>query len=152
MFESVLVICVGNICRSPIGERLLKMSLPNLRVGSAGLQALVGEAADPHAAAAAERRGIDVSGHVARKFTADLGRSHDLLLVMEQSHRNDIARQFPYLSGRTMLFGQWLHGTPDIPDPYRRPAAVHDETVALLSEGANAWAQRLAQKQLFQNY
>ncbi len=145
MVASVLVLCVGNICRSPVGERLLKMCLPHLRVGSAGLHALVGQAADSEASAAAKRQGIDVSGHKARQFTPDLGAAHDLILVMEHSHRNEIARQFPHLSGRTMLFGRWLSGTPDVLDPYRRPPAAHDETVTLLSAGAKAWAQRLSQ-------
>ncbi|MFA9231998.1 MAG: protein tyrosine phosphatase, partial [Microgenomates group bacterium] len=46
MFNSILVVCVGNICRSPVGERVLQAALPNLIVSSAGVAALVGNPAD----------------------------------------------------------------------------------------------------------
>ena len=50
MFNKILVVCVGNICRSPTGERLLKNYQPALTVDSAGLGALVGKGADERAA------------------------------------------------------------------------------------------------------
>lgn len=148
MFGSVLVVCVGNICRSPIGERVLSMALPKLRVGSAGLDALVGHAADATAAEVAARHGVDVSGHVARNLTADLGAAHDLILVMERAHRREIAERFPQLSGRTMLFGHWIDDGAEIPDPYGRAAAVHEKTVSLVLRAGHAWLARLGVGQL----
>lgn len=145
MFGSVLVVCVGNICRSPVGERLLSASLPGITVGSAGLGALVGQPADPLATEAAAAQGIDLGGHVARQLTAALGARHDLILVMERDHRRDIAQTLPQLAGRTMLFGQWIDGGTDIPDPYRRPRAAHDATVALIRRAADGWIDRLRQ-------
>ncbi|EBZ7918787.1 protein tyrosine phosphatase, partial [Salmonella enterica subsp. enterica serovar Rissen] len=50
MFNKILVVCVGNVCRSPTAERLLKRFHPSLTVASAGLGALVGKGADPAAA------------------------------------------------------------------------------------------------------
>ncbi len=49
MFNKILVVCVGNVCRSPTAERLLKRFHPSLTVASAGLGALVGKGADPAA-------------------------------------------------------------------------------------------------------
>lgn len=49
MFNNILVVCVGNICRSPTAERLLQRYHPELKVESAGLGALVGKGADPTA-------------------------------------------------------------------------------------------------------
>lgn len=49
MFNSILVVCTGNICRSPIGERYLRSLFPNKRIDSAGTNALVGHAADESA-------------------------------------------------------------------------------------------------------
>ncbi|MDM6971615.1 protein tyrosine phosphatase, partial [Klebsiella michiganensis] len=49
MFNSILVICTGNICRSPLGERFLRKMLPDKRIDSAGTDALVGHAADESA-------------------------------------------------------------------------------------------------------
>ncbi|MEO1738255.1 hypothetical protein RB531_3771 [Salmonella enterica subsp. enterica serovar Typhimurium] len=53
MFNKILVVCVGNVCRSPTAERLLKRFHPSLTVASAGLGALVGKGADPAAASVA---------------------------------------------------------------------------------------------------
>ncbi len=55
MFDSILVICTGNICRSPIGERLLRRLLPSKKINSAGVGALVDHAADESAIRVAEK-------------------------------------------------------------------------------------------------
>ncbi|MDP0907517.1 protein tyrosine phosphatase, partial [Klebsiella pneumoniae] len=54
MFESILVVCTGNICRSPIGERYLRKMMPNKIVDSAGTGALIGHGADLTAIKVAE--------------------------------------------------------------------------------------------------
>ena len=144
MFASVLVVCIGNICRSPVGERALAARLPGLRIGSAGLAAVVGHGADDaSAAAAAELAGLSLAGHTARQFTAELAAGYDLILAMEPRHRAEIMRQAPHLSGRTLLFDQWTGGT-GIADPYRRPADAHRAAVAAILRGADAWAARLS--------
>lgn len=139
---SVLVVCIGNICRSPLGERLLVASLPEVRVTSAGLGALVGAGADPDAAAAAAQIGIDLSGHVARQLTEAIGRDHDLILAMEPAHRIEIGRRFPQLFGRVMLFSHWSSGQA-IADPYRRGEAAHLAARDAIVAGANGWISRL---------
>ena len=143
MFQSVLVVCIGNICRSPVGERVLSAALPNLKVGSAGLHAMTGYPADAATADAAQRQGVDLDGHLARMLTPTLGAEHDLILVMERAHRREIGERFPQLVGRTMLFGQWIDGGAEIPDPYRRPAIVHEQTVSLIRRAGEAWVSRL---------
>lgn len=147
MFKSVLVVCVGNICRSPVGERLLRAALPKLNIASAGLAAMVGEGADEVAQAASAEKGIDLSGHIARMMTPELGADYDLILVMEKSHRNEIARRMPQLVGRTMLFGQWIDGGADVPDPYKRPREMHDRTVSLIQRAGDEWIARLKAKE-----
>ncbi|HMO07813.1 MAG TPA: low molecular weight phosphotyrosine protein phosphatase [Paracoccaceae bacterium] len=145
MFGSVLVVCIGNICRSPTGERALAARLPGLRIGSAGPGALVGFPADDDTAAAAAAAGLSLDGHSARQFTAALGGDYDLILAMEPRHRSEIMRIAPHLSGRTMLFDQWT-GAQGIADPYRRPAAAHQAAVEAILKGADAWAARLSPK------
>ncbi len=63
MFNTILVVCTGNICRSPIGEHLLRGLLSNKIVDSAGTNALVGHAADPSASKIASRHGLCLDGH-----------------------------------------------------------------------------------------
>ncbi|VDZ89757.1 tyrosine phosphatase [Lelliottia amnigena] len=70
MFNKILVVCVGNICRSPTAERLLKNYQPNLIVESAGLGALVGKGADERATNVAQEHDLSLDGHVARQVRA----------------------------------------------------------------------------------
>lgn len=146
MLDRVLVVCVGNICRSPVGERVLSAGLPSLRIVSAGLHAVVGHGADATAAEAAAAQGIGLDGHVAQMLTAELGMAKDLILVMEKSHRNEVAQRLPQLLGRTMLFAHWIDGGIDIADPYRQPRAVHDRTVSLIRRAGAEWIDRLKPK------
>ena len=145
MIGSVLVICVGNICRSPTGERVLQATLPGLKVGSAGIAALVGKPADPVAAESAAEKGISLDGHVARQLTPELGARYDLILAMEPGHRAEIMRRFPTLSGRTLLFDQWS-GAKGISDPYRHPIEYHREIRDRIIASAEAWVPRLKPK------
>ncbi|HCD7054178.1 TPA: protein tyrosine phosphatase, partial [Klebsiella pneumoniae] len=107
MFNSILVVCTGNICRSPIGERYLRSLLPNKKIDSAGTSALVDHAADESAILVASSHGISLDGHVAKQFTSSLGRQYDLILVMEKYHIEQIGRIAPEARGKTMLFGHW---------------------------------------------
>lgn len=145
MFSSVLVVCVGNICRSPLGERALLQGLPGMAISSAGLAAVVGSAADETAAMVASEAGVDLSGHVARQLTPQIGGSHDLILVMEPAHRAEIVRRHPQLSGRTMLFDHWTGGK-GIADPYRMPEAFHRESRDLILAAAKTWIARLGKR------
>ena len=108
MFDSILVVCTGNICRSPIGERLLRQQLPGKRITSAGIFGLEGSPADLSAQDVAWRHGISLEGHRARKLTQQLMRESDLILVMEPAHLRFISAMAPELRGKSLLFGQWL--------------------------------------------
>ncbi|WP_434639863.1 protein tyrosine phosphatase [Klebsiella sp. I138] len=144
MFDSILVVCTGNICRSPIGERLLRQLLPNKRVDSAGVGALVNHPADESAIRIAKKYGLSLEGHRGVKFTSTLGRKYDLLLVMEQSHLEQISRIAPEVRGKTMLFGHWLDGK-EIPDPYRKSDEAFDSVYQLLDQASKRWADKLGE-------
>jgi protein-tyrosine phosphatase len=140
--NSLLVVCVGNICRSPVGERLLQAALPLVKVTSAGIGALVGHEADATAAMVAMRNGVSLDGHVSRQFSAQIAADQDLILVMEAGHKHQIAREFPQFSGRTMLFDQW-NGQKGIADPYRLDESFHEQVFHQIKAAADAWALRL---------
>lgn len=146
VFESILVVCVGNICRSPAGARLLDSKLAeaglDITVSSAGIAAMEGHGADAAAAEVAKGRGISLDGHVARQFSHQIGSDHALILVMEPGHKNSIIKSAPDLSGRIMLFDQWT-GAKGIPDPYRRSLAFHAEVFALIEAAAVGWVDKL---------
>lgn len=142
----VLVVCFGNICRSPVGARLLAARLAGrgaaVEVCSAGIGALVGHPADAMTRRVAEANGLDLDGHAGRQFTRELGRAQDLILAMEAGHRREIGRIAPDLSGRVMLFDHWTGGR-DIPDPYRQSEALHRAVFAQIAAAADGWAARL---------
>ena len=121
----------------------MMQGLPGLSVSSAGLAAVVGSGADETAAAVASEAGVDLSGHVARQLNPTIGSAHDLILVMEPAHKAEIARRYPQLSGRTMLFDHWT-GAKGIADPYRMAEAFHRETRDQILAAAKAWTARLA--------
>ena len=70
MFNSILVVCTGNICRSPIGERFLRRVLPEKKIDSAGTEALIDHEADSNAIKIALQNGLSLEGHKARQFTS----------------------------------------------------------------------------------
>lgn len=143
MFDSILVVCVGNICRSPLGEQLLKKALPGKKISSAGLGALVGKSADPMAVTVATENTISLAGHHAKQLTPELCREYDLILVMEKSHIDAICKMTPEARGKIMLFGHWIN-QHEIPDPYRKSREAFEFTYRLLNDSAPKWAQALS--------
>jgi len=140
--HKILVVCVGNICRSPVGEYLLRDALPGVDITSAGIGALVGHAADETATDVAAANGISLDGHIARQFTPAIGAGQDLILVMEAGHKREIERLSPQLAGRTMLFDQWT-GKKGIADPYQKTRDFHEAIFTEIKAAADGWAQRL---------
>jgi protein-tyrosine phosphatase len=141
MFERILVVCVGNICRSPMAEALLKATFPGKAILSAGIGALVDEPADPRAASLMQERGLDLSAHRGRQLDEQLLHSNDLLLVMERDHQEWIESQWPQARGRVYRWGHWSNF--EVPDPYRRDEAAFREALALLERGLDEWKERL---------
>lgn len=144
MFKNVLVICAGNICRSPTGEHLLRRKLAHtgIRVSSAGLTAVVGHPFERHALATLQRHGQEPQEHRARQLTPQLLQVSDLVLVMERRQLQDVIRLSPVSRGKTFLLGKWQNER-EIPDPYRHGTAAFEHAYALIEEGADAWSQRL---------
>ena len=141
--RSILVVCTGNICRSPVGERLLRRQLPDLTVDSAGTYGLTGEAADTTASEVAARNGLSLDGHIAQKLTASLARNYDLILVMEPLHIEQVTKISPEARGKVMLFGQWI-GKKEVPDPYKKSHEAHQHVFDMLTTASQEWAKRLS--------
>ena len=139
---SILVVCVGNLCRSPTGEYLLGKYLPDTRVASAGLMARTDKPACSVAAEVAMENGLDISSHATTRLTPELVMQHDLILAMEAVHIRDIHARVPYAQGKVLLFGKW-GGDVEIPDPYKRSKSIYDAVFAQLQKHARLWAEKL---------
>jgi protein-tyrosine phosphatase len=145
MVKKILIVCIGNICRSPTAENLLRGALApsNIEVSSAGLAALVGSPIEPTARIVLEEHGLLPVEHKAIQLTPQAVSESDLVLVMEQRHINGVLNIAPEARGKVLLLGKWQDDR-EISDPYRqgKPAFVH--AYALIEEAVHAWAQRLA--------
>jgi protein-tyrosine phosphatase len=153
VFERILVVCVGNICRSPTVEYLLRHRLGDRRtsVSSAGLGALEGQPIDPLAGELLAEHGIDASAHRARQLDDRDLTAADLILVMQRAHLATLAKRSPYAVGRTFLLGKWQDDR-EVPDPYHQQRPAFEHVYRLIDEGVDGWLRRLQQPAFLPKY
>lgn len=142
MIERILIVCDGNICRSPTVAAMLRALKPAKRVESAGLIGLEGHDMDATARAVAEEQGLSCGEHQGRRLTVGLCREADLILVMETRQRDRIIEQYPQASGKTFLLTHW-NGGNDIPDPFRRDKDVFERIYPMMRQAVDAWAAKI---------
>ncbi len=131
---AVLVICHGNICRSPFAAALLagRLAPAGVRVGSAGF---IGpnRACPPEAVTAAARRGVDLAAHRSQLLTASAARSADLIVVMDPAQGRAIRDRFGRLLRDILVLGD-LDPAPlatrTIQDPLDQCLAVFEQSYA----------------------
>jgi protein-tyrosine phosphatase len=97
----VLVVCTGNICRSPAIERLLAARVPDVSFASAGTYAVVGHPMSEPMAALVEAAGASAAGFAARRLTAALLSEADLVITATREHRAAVVELAPALVRRT---------------------------------------------------
>lgn len=144
MFKRILIVCVGNICRSPTAEHMLRVALApsDIVVSSAGLGALENHAIEKKARAVLESKGHVLGDHSGTQLNSSLINDSDLILVMEKKHIDGVLKIAPEARGKVLLLGKWQNNR-EIDDPYRQGKAAFDHAYALIEEAVNAWAQRL---------
>ena len=140
-FQNILVVCVGNICRSPMGEFLLKANHPNLHIESAGLSAMVGHSADDKAIACMDVLKIDMRNHVAKQISPELIKQSDLILVMSNNQQKHIEQTWPFAKGKVFRLGHWQG--QNVPDPYQHDQAFFDETCRNIQSYVSDWQSHL---------
>jgi protein-tyrosine phosphatase len=135
---------VGNICRSPVAQFQLQQYLPGKVVKSAGLAAVVGHDVDAHARAIALASGLDIPTHQAQQVTPELCRWADLILVMEQGHRERLCAISPALRGKIFLLGDCAGRDGfEIRDPYGKSMQTFEHVQGLITKAVQGWAKRL---------
>jgi protein-tyrosine phosphatase len=134
MPAEILVVCHGNICRSPFGAALLARDLAaaGVRITSAGF-AGPSRPCPPEAVAAAERRGARLATHRSRLIMADVARSADLVVVMDPAQGRAVRERFGRLERDILVLGD-LDPRPitgrTIRDPLNRNRDVYEESYA----------------------
>jgi protein-tyrosine phosphatase len=150
---SVLVVCTGNICRSPTGEGVLRALAgkrglgDRIRVASAGTHDYhVGEAPDPRTIKHASKRGYDLSTQRAAQVSAEDFREYDYILAMDRGHLRALKALAPR-DGKAKL-GMFLEASgrwkgEDVPDPYYGGVEGFEQVLDMVEEAAARWLDRI---------
>ncbi len=141
MINTILVVCIGNICRSPIGEGLFRRAFPEKTVHSAGLSALVGHPAEPFSVQIMAEQGIDIAGHRARQLEAGMVSGADIILTMDLAQKRIIEQEFATARGKVFRLGEF--GDYDIPDPYRMEMPAFRHAYQLIERGVDVMIERI---------
>jgi protein-tyrosine phosphatase len=149
---SVLVVCTGNICRSPTGEGVLRHQArargldDRIQVASAGTHDYhVGDPPDPRTLKHAAKRGYDFSAQRAAQVTEQDFHDFDYILAMDRTHLRILrAMEPPGGKAKLGLFldasGKWKG--EDVPDPYYGGAAGFEQVLDMVEEAAARWLDR----------
>ena len=138
----ITVICTGNICRSPMGERLLQHALQaeprplcDYKVISAGVSAYPGDPASRNAVVAMDKVGLDLTDHRSRPLSDQLIAVSDLILAMTSSHARSVRLRNPDLAIPLFRFREWIPAGPkEVPDPFGGPLQIYLDTRDSLAE------------------
>src|SRR5262245_18256891 len=120
--DAILIVCTGNVCRSPIAEGLLRAALqarlgPNApAVSSAGTMGLSGSPPDPNSIDAAAERGVDISAHRARELSVDDVEAATLILGMSADHDREVVASAPEAASRTFTLKELVRLLEALPE------------------------------------
>lgn len=147
--KNILVLCKGNICRSPFADLYLRQAARNhgldLEISSAGLDAEAGIAAYPMAKTISPHFNVNLDDHRTSAMSQGLVDEADIILVMEPDHVRQIATRFPGAERKTFLLGAFIERRPmtEIKDPYGADASHFERCYTILVDACDGFLRQL---------
>ena len=140
---SVLFVCTANICRSPMAMGLLRQQVSqderSWKIQSAGVWAEKGHPPSDFGRMVLLRRGIDIADHKSQPVTPKLVQDFNLILAMEERHKDALAAAFPAYSYRFYLLSEMVGKSFDVDDPFGLALPDYEDTAQeieqILQEG-----------------
>ena len=151
MKTRVLMVCLGNICRSPLAEGILRSKIDTslIEVDSAGTAGYhVGNPPDPRSVAVARKYQIDISQQRCRRFVREDFERFDHIFVMDQSNYQDVldlAEGGNHFEKVKLLLEEIEMGPSEVPDPYYGGESGFEYVFELIDQACDALAMRLQQ-------
>ena len=139
----ILMVCLGNICRSPLAEGILQSKLTDgFTVDSAGTGDWhVGNSPDERSIAVAKKYGIDISKQRARQFQLDDFEKFDLIFVMDQSNFENVLKLTKNDEQRQKV--KLILGDQNVPDPYYGGEEGFENVYQLLDEATDRFLDQI---------
>lgn len=151
MKTKVLMVCLGNICRSPLAEGILKSKVDNsqIQVDSAGTGGWhVGDLPDKRSIEVARKHGIDITDQRGRKFSAYDFESYDHIFVMDTSNYRDVVALTKSSDEKEkvqLILDELFPGeNVDVPDPYYGGKEGFDHVFNMIDEACEKIAHRIS--------
>ena len=149
----ILMVCLGNICRSPLAEGIMRSKLPNTHffIDSAGTSGFhSGNAPDPRSIEVAQKNGLDISQQKSRSFRAYDLEEFDIIFVMDKSNYRDVIRHVQNEDERQkvkLILNYPSSKTVEVPDPYYGGKNGFDHVYNLLEEACTFHSNYFTSKQ-----
>ena len=136
----LLVVCTGNVCRSPLAAALFSARLgPDWQVESAGTAALVGRPMTPPTVDLARAGGVDHVAHEARQLTQPLAESADLILTAGRAHRRQVVELAPKVVRRTFTLREFARLAPGAARASAQASPSLGDLLAATAEQRRHW-------------
>jgi protein-tyrosine phosphatase len=149
--SDILIVCAGNVCRSPMAEaalrgKLYERGIDGIRVHSAGTHGGAITYATPDAIVTAERAGLDISGHRSRELTREMIEDADIVIVMDQHNLGWINFRWPEFAEKIFLITAFRNDKwagKDVTDPYKLAMTYYETAFDLIDGSLEFFVDRL---------
>lgn len=142
--KTVLFLCTGNTCRSPMAQVMLQQMLADqgigeeeMKVTSAGLYAGNGDTASPQAVQVMKKRGLSLDSHRSRRLTPGMINEADLILGMTEEHKQAVMMLDAAAADKVFSLGEYASKPGEkswrqVPDPFGQSVEVYEQTAKAL--------------------